>query len=392
MYIEIDHKLLARHINDINKKEDLPGRKKVTISGSEDKFALFKEYELKNQNIGRILHKFEKIKKAEALKKQDELEWVIGSNEEVWHDLDWGFFSAILACYNNHWVLKTSPDDWWNVVVRNVAQIIDEKGELANIRSFFVDHQGKKPITIATNATLDRTDFSWLFTQFSDEIRKNVKTPGFVDLMQADFSTTTPQQLVTTQIMMMASMQKFFNYRWVSRCGIPGVEMLGTSQDWEKLIVKLHKLEALLQPIMGDLGLENWFLKSKILFGNLLDTYHGDVDKDWWGYILSWDVRHGSGQESTWSGWIADFFMYGGYKDTDFRSGVVAVPLKIRDNIGIPVEDTGVLVAGTVGFTVEDGSRGPTVSAKQGWCLLMPKDSPVTPRLRAGQTDEYIIE
>ena len=209
MYIEIDHKLVARHIDDINKKEDLPGRKKVTIGASEDKFALFKEYEVKKQNIGRILHKFEKIKKAGAFKKQDELEWVLGTNEEVWHDLDWGFFSAILACYNNHWVLKTSPDDWWNVVVRNVAQIIDEKAELPNIRSFFVDHQGKKTIKIITN-TLDGTDFNWLFNQFSDQIRKNVKTPGFVDLMQADFTTTTPQQLVTTQIMKMASMQKYF--------------------------------------------------------------------------------------------------------------------------------------------------------------------------------------
>ena len=392
MYIEIDHKLVARHINDINKKEGLPGRKKVAIGGSEDKFALFKEYELKNQNIGRILHMFEKIKKAEAMKKQDELEWVIGSNEEVWYDLDWGFFSAILACYNNHWVLKTSPDDWWNVVVRNVAQIIDEKGELANIRSFFVDHQGKKPITIATNATLDRTDFSWLFTQFSDEIRKNVKTPGFVDLMQADFSTTTPQQLVTTQIMLMASMQKYFDYTFATCCGIPGVEMVGTSQDWEKLLDKLQVLHSLLQPIMRDLGLESWFSKSKDIFKNLLNTYNGNVDKEWWDHILSWNVRRGSGRVSKWSGWISDFFMYGGYKPTDFSSGIVSVPLKIQDNNGIPVEDTGVLVAGTVGFTVEDGSRAPTVSAKQGWCLLMPKDSPVTSRLRTAQTDEYIME
>ena len=54
--IEIDHKLVARHIADINKTEDLPGRKKETIPGGE-KFALFKEYNLKNENIGDILQK-----------------------------------------------------------------------------------------------------------------------------------------------------------------------------------------------------------------------------------------------------------------------------------------------------------------------------------------------
>ena len=77
MYIEIDHKLVARHIADINKTEDLPGRKKETIPGGE-KFALFKEYNLKNENIADILQK-----------KYEKLEWAIGSNEKVWYDLHW---------------------------------------------------------------------------------------------------------------------------------------------------------------------------------------------------------------------------------------------------------------------------------------------------------------
>ena len=50
--------------------------------------------------------------------KKEEEEVVIGSDGEVFFDHDFGFFGAILACYNNHWVLRTSPDDWWNVIVR----------------------------------------------------------------------------------------------------------------------------------------------------------------------------------------------------------------------------------------------------------------------------------
>ena len=49
---------------------------------------------------------------------KEEEEFVIRSDGEVFFDHDFGFFGAILACYNNHWVLKTSPDDWWNVIVR----------------------------------------------------------------------------------------------------------------------------------------------------------------------------------------------------------------------------------------------------------------------------------
>ena len=30
---------------------------------------------------------------------------------------DMGFFSTIMECYNNHWALKTVPDDWWCTIV-----------------------------------------------------------------------------------------------------------------------------------------------------------------------------------------------------------------------------------------------------------------------------------
>jgi len=66
----------------------------------------------------------------------------------------------------------------------------------------------------------------------------------------------------------------------------------------------------------------------------------------------------------------------------DFPRGLVSVPLKIEDTTNEPaVIDTGILVAGTVGFTVEEGER-PAVVARQGWTLLLPVGSPVTPRLR----------
>ena len=53
-------------------------------------------------------------------------EHVIGSSsDDFYFDYDWGFFSTILACYNNHWVLRTSPDDWWYVIVRNETKQVN---------------------------------------------------------------------------------------------------------------------------------------------------------------------------------------------------------------------------------------------------------------------------
>merc|ERR1719369_90153 len=121
---------------------------------------------------------------------------------------------------------------------------------MPNVRKFFVTHEGKKEIIIDVGPTFSGLDYSWLFNQFSDQIKLNVKTPGYVDLIQADFSTTTPQQLITTQIMLMASVQKYFDYGMRTMCGIPGVDMVGSLSDWEKLVEKLDKLELLLKPIM----------------------------------------------------------------------------------------------------------------------------------------------
>ena len=115
-----------------------------------------------------------------------------------------------------------------------------------------------------------------------------------------------------------------------------------------------------------------------------MNTFEGNPDKEWWGHILSWNETYRSGARSWWSGWMIDFLMAGkAEKPKDFQSGVVSVPLKIIDEVfGPPVSDTGELVAGTFGYTVEEGERAPVVEAKQGWLLLLPKGSPVISRMK----------
>jgi len=373
MYVELDHALVPGKIEDINKDTNLTGRVKQSRRDcfDPDRYLLNK-YEVKKQGIMEIL-----------ATKAPEFEAVVGTKEDVFFDHDFGFFSAILACYNNHWVLKTSPDDWWNVIVRNVAQAVDDKGEKAEIREYFVAHEGKKSIDIRVGppGSLPNVDYSWLFNQFSNGIKLNIKTPGYADLMQADFSTSGPEQIISTQIMLMSSLQKYFEYSFGTDCGIPGVQMLGTEQDWQRLLEKTKQLRSLLKPVAGVLGLEDWFQSTEDMMARLLATYKGEPDKEWWGHILSWNQTHGSGARSWWDGWMIDFLMAPeAKKPQNFQSGVVSVPVKIDDN---GVSDTGRLVAGTVGFTLEEGREGrQVVQARQGWVLLLPWGSPITPRIR----------
>ena len=142
MYIELDHSLVARKVENINEKTVLEGREEVKGVGwfEPDRYLLNKynisklpvkdvllkkglqteetSGESPQKRMGRNLKTdTSKDDKEKQVRKKEE-EVVIGSDGEVFFDHDFGFFGAVLACYNNHWVLKTSPDDWWNVIVR----------------------------------------------------------------------------------------------------------------------------------------------------------------------------------------------------------------------------------------------------------------------------------
>jgi hypothetical protein len=160
-------------------------------------------------------------------------------------------------------------------------------------------------------------------------------------------------------------------------CGIPGVEMLGTEEDWQKLLSKLEALKTLLEPIKNDLRLgNNWWSVVKDVFEKLLATYRGNPDYDWWSRIVTYK-GFGSGP-SGYTGWITKFMeMSDEPKELhEFTSGLVTVPLTIANPSGL--EDTAALVAGCLGFTIhEDGAdKVASVQPFQGWSLLLPKNSP----------------
>ena len=58
--------------------------------------------------------------------------------------------------------------------------------------------------------------------------------------------------------MLVASLQKYFDYSFGTECGIPGVDMTGSEEDWFRLAEKTKKLETLLTPIMDEIGLGKW--------------------------------------------------------------------------------------------------------------------------------------
>ena len=222
----------------------------------------------------------------------------LGSDEEVYSaGADCGMFAAVFTAYSHHYRLRTSPDDWWFCVVKRVARAIDQNSSKASVRNMFVDHEGKKDITVQVNdPTIYTVDYNFLFDQIAEQLIGNLKVPEFVDGVTADFGTTSAVQKIVSQITLMYSVKQYFNFGMACGCGIPALEMLGSEEDWMKLSSKLKVLRTLLEPIENDLGLSSkwWDLVQKV-FWNLQTTYRGNPDKDWWSHIMSYEESYGSG-------------------------------------------------------------------------------------------------
>ncbi|CAB4009585.1 Hypothetical predicted protein [Paramuricea clavata] len=301
----------------------------------------------------------------------------LGSDGMVCCDDDNGIFSAVLAAYNNHWKLRTSPDDWWFCVVKKVSLAIDEKAEMKEIRDLFVEHGGKKKLCVDVPTTcIYDVDYSLFFDQMSKEISKNVKVPEYLDAVTADFTTTSPTMKMVSQISIMSSLQQYFEYGIRTFCGIPAIEMLGSEKDWVRLGEKLQALRKTLEPITCEIGLSrNWWSHAENVFAELLKTYRGSPDKMWWDKIIQYDGAEESGEMPGYFGWLTEFV-----EDTSkvqpnlFTSGLLSVPLEIK-SLADGTEDTAALVAGMLGYTLYKDDV-PVVQPFQGWSLMLPEHSP----------------
>lgn len=329
--------------------------------------------------IGAFVVKASKLKRKHRSDPVEDKTPAIGSDQYIYATKDLGFLETVLMAYNHHWNLRTSPEDWWYCVISRVARAIHENSKKESVRKMFVEHEGKKTLTVLVEETnIYDVDYTLFFDKMEKLIADNVKVPEYVDCVTADFSTTTPVQSIVSQVTLLSSLQEFFEYRLGIRCGIPAIEMLGTEEDWKKLLSKLKALRTVLEPIEKDLDLgEEWWSYLKEVFSKLVDTFHGLPDEDWWSRIISKE-RFGS-QPDRYSGWLVKFLQGSNEVPEDkIQSGLISTPLTLF-NRQMPITDEGKLVAGMIGYTVHDEAtenKRVSVQPFHGWSLMLSKNSP----------------
>lgn len=303
-----------------------------------------------------------------------------GSEKEIYapeEGADTGIFAAVLQAYKNHWVLRTSPDDWFFPVIRRIAQVVDENALHPEVEAYLGRGRPKSELRVNFNRGFEK-----MFEELSLQISKNLVTSEYAKVFEANFSTTTPNDRLVSQLILMSSVQKYFNFNTYIACGIPEVELLGTEADWRALIVKLQDIKKVLSPISGPLGNITAYFDDIVapVYQNLLNTFLGKPDKAWWNDIV---LRQAKVEQvctklkkvvERWDGWLVEFL--NGEKNQEMRdiaSGLLTVPLKV-DNTMFNISYEATLVAGQIGFSLHEETV-PVVEPFAGWAMLTTQDT-----------------
>ena len=172
---------------------------------------------------------------------------------------------------------------------------IDKNADHPSVRKLFTVEEEEKclSVSIGSRSELQSGEF---IREVSKQIARNLDNPEYIQIMEADFSQSTPTQKIVNDIMLLNSFQKYFEYEVMYMCGIPGLVLLGDKRDWSSMLDKLHRLQVFLSPVEEILGLAHWFQTCKKVLQKLLETFEGNPDCDWWSNIITFKEPFGSGQ------------------------------------------------------------------------------------------------
>lgn len=204
---------------------------------------------------------------------------------------DHGLIRAAFHAYSYHHNLVLRPEDIWFAILAQFSFYVNAHSE--ELRKHFVAHKGKKGLILKAPAEDDMSLMCRNMTKLMDE---NVVDPELREWVLPSFSTTTVEDETVAAIIMMGTLQSYFEYVFdCSACGIPSVTMLGEKKDWEDIARRIEKLEkygkepaqfgALLKPVLREMiacfdddnefGATFWNRMVDYMGGSGMDTLSG---------------------------------------------------------------------------------------------------------------------
>lgn len=210
------------------------------------------------------------------------------------------FVAAVDAAFCDHRPLVLSPDMFWLLIGQGFARHVNNLSE--DLRHRFVKHDGKTEIKVRRDDFIKGApENPWweVFTEFSSQIKQHIGEDNYSNIV-ASFSTTGPIEKAANEIVLMSSMKNYFEYTFISVCGIPEVTLEGTIEDWQQLWERTKRL--------GKTYNITWWT-NRILptLERIARNAGGSDDVELWKNIYK--INNESGGPYI-NGWVVDFFPY----------------------------------------------------------------------------------
>jgi hypothetical protein len=204
---------------------------------------------------------------------------------------------AVHAAFSEHPPLLLTPDLIWLAIAQGFAQHINNNAE--TLRSQFVAHQGKKKLMVELLEFPEKSQqWAEVIQEWTLQIRDEVGAEVY-QLLECNFSTTTPITRTASHVVMMDAFQQYFDCVMVGICGIPEVTLLGTVGDWQKIY---DRVEAIARYEL------NWWTDRVLpICRESIATAAGKPALEFWRSIYKPRSSYGG---ETFTGWLADLFPY----------------------------------------------------------------------------------
>jgi hypothetical protein len=208
--------------------------------------------------------------------------------------------AAVQWAFDCHHPLILSPDVIWLMVAQGVANHVNANAE--DLRPRFVKHAGKLTLVVERDDLVKGSpENPWpeVFREFTGQIRSHIGEETH-DLLQPTFSTTGETEKAASQVVLLDAMQSYFNYRLMTKCGIPWIALEGTPDDWADLARRTSDL--------GRVGLEWWTEALAPILDEFAAAARGRVNTRFWKCLYKKGEIESGGPYVR--GWITSFFPY----------------------------------------------------------------------------------
>ena len=198
-----------------------------------------------------------------------------------------GLFHAIHAAFCKHYPLILSPDIIWITILQELSRQVNANPEL--YRGKLVDFEGKQEVVLNTyedTPWIDRVNFLPLVQKFMVDKK-------LAELVKCDFTTSTKTSLEVSQLCFLDITKHYFTFIARTMCGIPSIELKGSTEDWIKL---KGKTSAFLS--IG--GMEEWQRSLSPILDEFINASQNKIDPEFWKSIYKYRSMSGGGIITGW--------------------------------------------------------------------------------------------